>query len=88
MTRPEYMLHEDHRERTPHQPTAQVNRQPVGIFVHRATQRWVVRDPDGELWLLESSDDPWESRTPFQPMEESDLEIVPGHYRYLLNLPF
>ena len=60
----------------------------VALYVDRATQQWVVRDPDGEFWLLPSVDDCWEHREPFQLTEEAELEIIPGHYRYMLNLPF
>jgi hypothetical protein len=88
MTNREFHLHTDHDQSRPHQCPAAVSRQPVKLFVHRATQQWVVRDPDGEFWLLESADDPWDHRKPFAPTEEVDLEVVPGHYRYLLNLPF
>jgi hypothetical protein len=84
----EFLLHSDHGESGPHHPPAAVGRKPVALFVHRATQQWIVRDPEGELWRLESADDPWASRKPFQRAEEAELELVPGHYRYLLNLPF
>lgn len=62
-------------------------RQVVGIYVDQATGRWVVRDGDGNLWLLATTDDPWHDRRPFSPAEETVLEPVPGHYRTMLGLP-
>jgi hypothetical protein len=60
-----------------------------GIFVDRACpQHWVVRDPDGNFWIVPSVENAWESREPFRLTEEADLEPVPGHYKYMLNLPF
>lgn len=57
------------------------------IFVDRSHNQWIVRDPDGGFWRLPSGDDPWQRREPFEPNEETELEPVPGHYRYLLGLP-
>lgn len=59
----------------------------VGIYVDRASQQWVVRDADGNLWLLPSTDNPWGDRRPFTFDGEPDLEPVPGHYRDMLGLP-
>ena len=61
----------------------------VSLFVDRASpEGWVVRDPEGNFWLVPPVDSPWENRRPFFPTEEMDLEPVPGHYKYLLELPF
>ena len=60
----------------------------VAIYVDRATQQWIVRDGDGNFWIVPSSADGWENRQPFEPAEDSDLMPVPGHYKYLLQLPF
>ena len=60
----------------------------MALFVERLCQRWVVRDPDGNFWLLPSVDNPWEHRQPFHPTDETELESVPGHYKYMLGLPF
>jgi hypothetical protein len=87
MTSRHFMLHDDHPERGPHDVPAETNRQPVGLYVDRSTRQWVVRDPQGELWLLGTSE-PWDERRPFELTDEADLEIVPGHYRYMLDLPF
>jgi hypothetical protein len=60
----------------------------VAIFVYKSSQQWVVRDADGNFWLLPVIDNPWDHRQPFDPTEETELEPIPGHYKYMLNLPF
>ena len=60
----------------------------VALYVDRSTQQWVVRDPEGNFWLLPADDDCWQNRRPFHLTEDTDLEVVPGHYQYMLNLPF
>jgi hypothetical protein len=61
----------------------------VDIFVDRTcTEHWIVRDPDGNFWAVPPVENAWESRRPFQPTEESELESVPRHYRSMLDLPF
>jgi len=65
-----------------------VRRQVLSIFVDRSTQQWIVRDADGNFWIVPSGEDAWSRRTPFLPSEDTDLEPVPGHYKYLLQLPF
>jgi hypothetical protein len=60
----------------------------VALFVDRVSNQWVVRDPDGDFWIVPSGEDGWERREPFQFSEESELEAVPGHYIYMLRLPF
>ncbi len=65
-----------------------LRKQAVALFVERSCQQWVVRDPEGNFWILPSVELPWDHRQPFQPTAETDLEPVPGHYRDLLGLPF
>ena len=60
----------------------------TAIFVARSSRQWIVRDPEGNFWLLPSVDDPWDRRQPFQPTEEGELVPVPGHYKDMLGLPF
>jgi hypothetical protein len=60
----------------------------VALFVAKSHQQWVVRDPEGNFWLLPAIDDPWGHRQPFTPTPETALEPVPGHYTSLLDLPF
>jgi hypothetical protein len=60
----------------------------VALFVEKSQQQWVVRDPEGNFWLLPSDEDPWGHRQPFTPTPEMELEPVPGHYTSTLGLPF
>ena len=60
----------------------------VALFVDRSSQQWIVCDPEGNFWLLPSADNAWDQRVPFEPNAEMDLEPVPGHYKYMLDLPF
>jgi hypothetical protein len=65
-----------------------MRKQGATLFVERTCRQWVVRDPDGNFWLLPSADDAWDRRQPFQPTGETDLEPVPGHYKDMLGIPF
>jgi hypothetical protein len=60
----------------------------VALFVERSHQQWVVRDPEGNFWLLPSVEDPWGYRQPFHPTPETELEPIPSHYTSMLGLPF
>jgi hypothetical protein len=60
----------------------------VAVYADRASQRWIVRDPEGNFWLVPSVTNPWDHRQPYQPSAEMDLEPVPGHYKDMLGLPF
>ena len=61
----------------------------AAIFVDRTCrEHWIVRDPDGNFWIVPSADNAWECRQPFEPTNETELEAVPGHYRFMLGLPF
>jgi hypothetical protein len=61
----------------------------AAIFVDRTCpQHWIVRDPDGNFWIVPPVEDAWESRSPFELTEETELEMVPGHYLNSLGLPF
>jgi hypothetical protein len=61
----------------------------AAIFVDRACpEHWIVRDPEGNYWIVPHVDNAWECREPFYPSEENDLESIPGHYKYALGLPF
>jgi hypothetical protein len=39
-----------------------VKKHMVAIFVDKVSQQWVVRDPDGNFWLVPGGDDPWDHR--------------------------
>jgi hypothetical protein len=65
-----------------------VRKREVALYVDKASQQWVVRDLDGNFWSLPSTETPWDGRQPFTPAEETELEPVPGHYKYMLGIPF
>ena len=48
-------------------------------FVERLCQQRVMRDLEGNFWLLPSVDNPWGQRQPSHPTAEAELEPVPGH---------
>ncbi|MFO0948270.1 MAG: hypothetical protein U1D30_20495 [Planctomycetota bacterium] len=65
-----------------------LNNPTVALYVDKLTRSWIVRDPDGNFWIMPSVDSPWENREPFDLQEGSDLEPIPGHYKYMFDLPF
>lgn len=65
-----------------------LRKQNVSIYVNRLAQQWVVRDPEGNFWIVPVVEDPWGHRQPVDLTDEMELEPVPGHYKYLLGLPF
>jgi hypothetical protein len=58
------------------------------LYVDRATQQWIVRDLDGNFWVVPPVADAWAHRRPYDLADDSELEPVPGHYKYLLEIPF
>jgi hypothetical protein len=60
----------------------------VALFADRTSRRWIVRDPEGNFWILPPVENSWEHREPFELQEDSDLEPVPAHYINMLGLPF
>jgi hypothetical protein len=65
-----------------------LKRKPVALFVDRTNKQWIVRDPEGNFWIVPFDKGTWDHRQPFEPAEDAELEPVPGHYKYLLGLPF
>jgi hypothetical protein len=60
----------------------------MGLYVDkRRPDNWIVRDHDGRFWIVPPCEDAWERRQPFQPNGETELEVIPGHYLYLIGLP-
>jgi hypothetical protein len=60
----------------------------VSLYVDKACrEHWIVRDHEGRFWTVPSGENPWERRQPFEPTEETELEPIPGHYKYVLGLP-
>jgi hypothetical protein len=75
-------------ERAAEQYMISPRKQRAVLFVERSSQQWIVQDPEGNFWLLPSVEDPWSQRQPFHPTEETELELIPGHYKDMLGLPF
>jgi hypothetical protein len=75
-------------ERAPERNMISVRKRVAVLFAERSSQQWIVQDPEGNFWLLPSVDNPWCHRQPFHPTEETELELVPGHYKHMLGLPF
>lgn len=65
-----------------------VRKPQLALYVDRSNQQWVVLDTEGNFWNMPSTENPWDQRQPFFPNEETELEPVPGHYKYLLGLPY
>ena len=65
-----------------------LRKQVISIYVDKSSQQWIVRDPEGTFWIVPVIEEGWEHRQPYTPTEESELEPVPGHYKYMLGLPF
>jgi hypothetical protein len=64
-------------------------RRQAAIFVDRMrTEHWIVRDPEGNFWIVPPVENAWESRQPFSPTPDTDLCPIPGHYRAVVGLPF
>jgi hypothetical protein len=60
----------------------------IGIFVDKnCPERWIVQDAEGNFWIVPPVENPWDNREPFYPTEDTELEPVPGHYKYVLGLP-
>jgi hypothetical protein len=58
------------------------------LYVDRTSQQWIVMDPEGNFWVVPGDDEnPWNQRQPFYPTEDTELQPVPGHYKYMLGLP-
>lgn len=64
-----------------------IRKRKLYLFVDRSSGRWVVQDPDGVFWIIPVLDQAWEHRVLFIPTDESQLEPVPEHYRYVIGLP-
>ena len=78
----------EYRQRQEEKEMVVLKTQAIGMFVDRACpEHWVVRDAEGNFWIVPPGDNPWDNREPFHPTEETELEPVPGHYKYLLGLP-
>jgi hypothetical protein len=60
----------------------------VRLYVDRAcSEHWIVRDQHGQYWMVPPGENSWERRRPYEPVDEAELETIPGHYKYMLGLP-
>jgi hypothetical protein len=63
-------------------------KQAVALYADRISQQWIVRDPEGNFWIVPCVENGWEYRLPFHLNEDTTLEPVPGHYKEMFGLPF
>jgi len=59
----------------------------AALYADKSSRQWVVRDCEGNFWVLPSVENAWDRRQPYQPAEDTELEPVPGHYMTMLGLP-
>ena len=60
----------------------------VALYVDKSSQQWIVRDPEGNFWVVPCVENPWDQRQPYHLAEDAELEPIPGHYKSMLGLPF
>jgi hypothetical protein len=61
----------------------------AAIFVDgTCPEHWIVCDPEGNFWVVPPVENTWKCRQPFRPTEQTALEAIPGHYRFMHDLPF
>jgi hypothetical protein len=59
----------------------------VSLYVDRSLPSWwIVRDRDGDFWMVPPGERAWDRRQPYTLTEDAQLESVPGHYKYLLGI--
>ncbi len=59
----------------------------VSLYVDRSLPScWIVRDREGVFWMVPAGDQAWERRQPYTLTADSQLESVPGHYKYLVGI--
>ena len=60
---------------------------PFSIYVDRNLPHfWIVRDRAGDFWMVPSGDQAWQRRQPYALSQDANLEWVPGHYLYMLDI--
>ena len=70
-------------------PMTSTRKPALYLYVDKGcTEHWIVRDGEGRFWAVPPGENAWERRQPFQPTGEMELEPIPGHYKYMLGLPF
>lgn len=59
----------------------------LALYVDRSSRQWIVLDPEGQFWIVPVNEaNAWNHRQPFYPTDETELEPIPGHYKYMLGL--
>ena len=59
----------------------------MSLYVDKGCpEHWIVRDPEGRFWVVPPGEDGWTKREPFEPNEDAEIEPVPSHYLYLLDI--
>jgi hypothetical protein len=57
------------------------------LYVDRFSKQWIVCDPEGRFWIIPGEGRvPRDQRLPFVPNAETELELVPGHYKHMLGI--
>lgn len=59
----------------------------VTLYVDRTSGQWIVRDLQGQWWAMPSTTDAWTHRVTYEPGETTQLEVIPGHYKFMLGIP-
>jgi hypothetical protein len=65
----------------------EVRKRSLALYVDKTSKQWIVRDLEENFWSLSSTENPWDGRQLFTPCEDTELEPVPGHYKYVLGIP-
>jgi hypothetical protein len=64
-----------------------LTRTSISLYTDRTTKQWVVRDTEGNFWLVPACEDGWARRERIEVSAQMELEPVPGHYKYMLGVP-
>ena len=60
----------------------------VGLYVAKTCpEHWIAWTTRADSGWSRLAENPWERRQPFQWTEDTELEPIPGHYKYVLGLP-
>ena len=64
-----------------------VRKQSVSLYVDQSTRQLIVRDQEGQFWILPDCEEAWDNRQPFELSDDSSLEPMPGHYKHMFGIP-
>ena len=57
------------------------------LYIDRFSKQWIVCDAVGSFWIVPGdAQEPEDQRQPFFPNEETERELVPGHYKHMLGI--